>query len=86
MSEPLKVPIATIPKNSREEVRVSLAEFKGAQFVDLRVFAAFEEKTQARSPTKAGLTVSFANLPAMVRALQAAETTARAMGLLEVTE
>lgn len=81
-AEPLNVPIATIPKNSREELRVSLAEFKGAQFVDLRIYSEFAGSTHARSPTKAGVTCSFERLPELVRALTQAEAEARSLGLI----
>lgn len=81
-TDPLNVPIATIPKNSREELRVSLAEFKGAQFVDLRIYSEFAGSTHARSPTKAGVTCSFERLPELMRALMDAEAQVRALGLM----
>jgi hypothetical protein len=31
--------ICELPKNSREEFRFSLAEFKGHKFIDMRVYA-----------------------------------------------
>jgi hypothetical protein len=31
--------LPTLPKNSREEVRVSLTSYRGHQFVDVRVYA-----------------------------------------------
>ena len=82
MSEGLNQLVATIRKNAREELRVSLAEYKGAQFVDLRIYAEISQTTDARSPTKAGVTVSFANLPALRKALDDAEVEARALGLM----
>ena len=81
-ADPLNVPIATIPKNSREELRVSLAEFKGTQFVDLRIYSEFAGSTHARSPTKIGVTCSFERLPQLVRALMDAEAQAQALGLI----
>lgn len=81
-AEPLNVLIGTIPKGSRDELRVSLSEYRGAQFVDLRVYSEFAASTDARSPTKAGATVTFDRLPALIETLQAAEAEARARGLL----
>jgi Transcriptional Coactivator p15 (PC4) len=45
-----------IPKNSREDFRFSLGEFKGHKFIDLRVWAVEDGKDPA--PTKKGLAVS----------------------------
>lgn len=82
--EPLNVPIAVIPKNSRQEVRVALREFRGAQFCDVRIFAEFAGTTDARSPTKEGVAVAFDKLPDMIAALQDAQAMARELGLVEV--
>ena len=82
MSEPLNVPIATIKKNGREEIRVALAEFKGTKFVDVRVYAEFAGATHARSPTKEGVAIAFDRLPEVINALIAADTAARELGLL----
>lgn len=81
-SDPLNVPVAVIPKNSRQEIRVGLREFRGAKFVDLRIFAEFAGTTDARSPTKEGVAIAFDRLPAVIEALQAAEVRAREMGLI----
>ena len=68
--------IATVPKNSREEVRVALSEFRGAAFVDLRIFA--DMGHEDRSPTKKGIAIKPASLPALIEALQAAQGAAAA--------
>ena len=82
MSEPLNIPIATIQKNGREEIRVALAEFKGNKFVDVRVYAEFAGASHARTPTKQGVTIAFDRLPEFVKALTQAQTAARKMGLI----
>jgi len=79
---PFNVAVAVIPKTSREELRVSLTEFKGVRYCDLRIFAEFTGQSHARTPTKAGVTCSFEHLPALVKALQAAEAKARELGLI----
>jgi len=73
--------IATIPKNSMDEVRVSLSEFKGHTYVDVRVYTEFEGDSEKR-PTKKGITVRPDLLPELRQALEQAEAEARAAGLL----
>ena len=75
--------IATISKNSREEIRVTLDEFttKDATYdmLSLRVF--YEDGGEHR-PGRNGLNVRVELLPAIVTALRDAETEARKAGLL----
>jgi len=82
MADPLSVQIATIPKNSREEIRAQLTEFKGTQFADFRVFAGDPGEQSERKPTRQGVAISFDRLPQFVRAVVAAEKEARALGLI----
>lgn len=77
MSAP--VAVATIAKNASEEVRVTLDTFKDVQLVDIRVFGQFTA-AKAMMPTKKGASLNVAKLPELIRALQAAEVTAREMG------
>ncbi len=76
-------PIAIVPKNSREEVRVDLTEFKGHNLVDIRVFADDGSKQTA---TKKGISLAIAKLPALIDALRKAETEARRRGLIAQRE
>ncbi|TSA08387.1 MAG: hypothetical protein D4R73_08565 [Deltaproteobacteria bacterium] len=48
--------VCELPKNSQEDFRFSLGEYKGHRFIDMRVYAKEEGKDPA--PTKKGLTVS----------------------------
>lgn len=73
--------VATIPKNSLEEIRIGLDEWKGRDLVNIRVWAEPYEGGERR-PTKKGLAVSIAKLPALVAALQATEAAARGAGPL----
>ncbi|MES2343644.1 MAG: PC4/YdbC family ssDNA-binding protein [Pseudomonadota bacterium] len=83
MGKPLNVPIGTIEKNTREDIRVTLTEFKGTRFADVRVYAGFLSTAEdVRGPTKAGVAISFERLPEFVRTLQAAEAKARELGLI----
>ena len=49
--------IARFEKNSFEEVRVSLTEFKGKELIDLRVYYQPDGEEEMR-PTKKGITIS----------------------------
>jgi Transcriptional Coactivator p15 (PC4) len=75
-------PIAIIPKNQREEIRIELSEFKGYDLINLRVWAQPRNGDGERIPTKAGIACKVALLPELIRALQSAETEARGLGLL----
>ena len=73
--------IATLRKNSTEEIRVGLDEYKGHDLISLRVWAdpyAGDE----RVPTKKGLSVNVRLLPELIAALREAEALAREAGLL----
>lgn len=63
--------ILELPKNSRETLRFSLAEYKGHRFVDLRIF--FSDNGKDPAPTKKGLTVSPALWPQFRAALTQVE-------------
>lgn len=75
------VPIGTISKNSMDEVRVTLDQFRGAHLVDIRIFSAF---TAAKIPmaTKKGVSLKVDLLPDLVKVLTEAEAKARALGLI----
>ena len=47
--------VRELPKNSRESIKFSLAEFKGHKFIDMRVFVKEDGKDPV--PTKKGLAV-----------------------------
>lgn len=72
--------IATIPKNSREEVRISLSEFRGVDLINLRIW--FDAKDGDKRPSKDGLALRLEKLPDLIQALQGAEHEARRAGLL----
>ncbi len=77
--------IETIRKNAREEIRISLTEFKGHDLVDCRVYA--DPYTGGDwLATRKGVCVSVKKLPDLIAALQQAEAEARAAGLLKRSE
>ena len=50
--------IASFEKNSFEEVRISLTNFKGKDLIDLRVYYRPDDGEEMR-PTKKGITISL---------------------------
>ena len=74
--------IATIRKNSAEEIRVELSEFNGYDLINVRVWAEPRTGGTERIPTKAGIACNVRLLPELIEALHKAEAAARARGLL----
>jgi hypothetical protein len=70
--------VATLPKNSREEVRVSLTSYRGHQLVDVRVYAG--DADAERVPTPKGLALRPSFLPPLIEALRAALAAFEASG------
>lgn len=68
--------VATIPKNGREEIRVSLTEFKGYDLVNMRVWFRTDEGDMR--PGKAGLAFRVEKLSDLIQALQQAQRAAEA--------
>lgn len=69
-----------IPKNSREELRVTVEEFKGVPLVNLRVWFVAEEGNMR--PGKQGVALRVDLLPDLRRALEQAEAEAKRQGLI----
>jgi Transcriptional Coactivator p15 (PC4) len=59
--------IATIQKNSREEIRIGRSEFKGHDLVNIRVW--FESEDGTMRPGKSGLAFRIELLPEVSAAL-----------------
>ena len=74
--------IAVVPKNQREEIRVSIDQFKGTELLDVRIFANFDDGDGERRPTKKGISVKVERLPELIAALHLAEVEARRRGLI----
>jgi len=73
--------ICEIPKNSREAIKLTLAEFKGHKLIDMRVYAIEESKEP--TPTKKGLAVSPALWPEFRKALAQIEAAMIQKGWLD---
>ena len=78
----MSAPIAALQKNSFQEIRVELNEFRGYDLINLRVWAEPRDGGSERIPTKAGIACKVALLPELIAALQKAEAEARRLGLL----
>ena len=65
-------PVCEIPKNSREKIVFQVGEYKGHQFIDMRVFLPGENGTQD-VPTKKGLAIPLHLYPQFRAALAQVE-------------
>jgi len=61
--------VGEIQKNSKEKIIVSINEFKGNKFVDLRVHYE-EEGSGEYKPTKKGIAISAKNIEGVVQLLE----------------
>lgn len=71
----------TIPKNAREEIRVELAEYNGADILNSRVW--FKADDGEYRPSRKGVAFSIAALPAYLAAIEAAHAEAVRRGHLQ---
>ena len=81
----METTIATIRKNTKEEIRISLSEWEGHDLINVRVWMDPYEGGE-RKPTKKGVACKVTLLPDIIAALQQAEAEARVAGLLNTTK
>ncbi len=82
MRDASSIDVATVPKNSREEIRVRLVTYHGVPCIDVRVFSEFGDEADGRKPTKKGLAINVSKLDALLDALNLAQREAERRGLL----
>lgn len=58
--------IFVVDKDAFEEIRISLNEFRGKSYVDIRLYSNYAGR---RVPSKKGLTIPVAILPALIDGL-----------------
>jgi hypothetical protein len=75
------LPVATIKKNSREEIRISLDVFNGHRLFNMRVF--FEAEDGAMRPGKNGLAFKVEKLEEFAEAVTTGLMTAKSKGFLK---
>lgn len=63
--------IATIEKNADEQIRVSLREYKGHPYIDIRVY--WKPPEGEPGPTKKGVTLNPELFPGLKKAMGALE-------------
>ena len=73
--------IATIEKNADEEIRVSLREYKGHPFIDIRVY--WKPAEGEPGPTKKGVTLNPERFPEFKKAMAALEEALRKAKLID---
>jgi len=78
------VVIGSIPKNRREEIRVTLSNFKGHDLVGARIW--FTNEGGEARPSSKGITVNVRVLPELIGLLEDAEKKAVALGVLDLDE
>ena len=66
-------PIAIIPKNSVEEIRILWSEYKGHRYLDIRVYTEIDGKPD-RVPTKKGITLRPELIPELMKALEGVQS------------
>lgn len=70
MAEEAKI-IATIPRGSTEQLQISINEFKGKSYLDMRIFYTTDEGA-TWLPTKKGVTCSPENIGLLKDAVEEA--------------
>ena len=73
--------ICQIEKNSREEIRVQLREFKGHQLLDIRTFYFTSEGGEPK-PSPKGVSVAIRLLPQLKEAILEAEKLLKEHGVI----
>jgi hypothetical protein len=74
--------ITKLTKSKNEQVHISLGEFGGCVTIDVRIWAAWDGVSFR--PTQKGVTLRVERLPALLRALDAAQLEAERRGLIGV--
>ncbi len=74
--------IAKIDRSDRDDIRISLSDFRRKKYIDIRSY--FEvEKGKDRKPTRKGVTFSVELYPQFKKAIKALEDSLLAKALIE---
>lgn len=63
--------IGEIPKNTTEKLKVTISEYKGYTFLDIRVY--YEDGQGEYKPTKKGITLKKGDIEPIIRLLKEGE-------------
>ena len=66
--------VASLVKNSRERLRISLERYQGMDLIDLRVTVELTASSGIQTPTKKGVSLRVELLPDFIEALNQAQT------------
>lgn len=73
--------IGILKKNKTEQVRIRFGQFKGHDFLDLRVYYS-RRQDEGYRPSQRGLTINPSKIPDLIKVLQEAERQARERGMI----
>ena len=76
--------VMEFPKNAQEMVRISISEYRGKTYGDIRVY--YQDDEGEWRPTKKGVTLAPDRIPELRTGVGALEATLRENGLLEDEE
>ncbi len=76
--------IAQFQKNSREEIRVTINEFKGNKYIHLRTYVGFEG--EERKPTPKGIAIGVDLFPELKKAMTQLEKKLLEAGLIDAPQ
>lgn len=77
--------IAELEKNRTERLRIALDRYHEQDLIDVRITTQLTDSSGQWVPTKKGIALRIAQLPALLSALQEAQAQAQAKGLLPAT-
>jgi hypothetical protein len=81
MAAQIAIDPALVPKNSREQLRLAVDEFRGHLLLSARIW--FTSAGGDLRPSREGWAIAIERLPEIIAALQRLEADARAAGMLE---
>jgi len=73
--------IAQFQKNSREEIRVTINEFKNNKYIHLRTYVGFEG--DEKKPTPKGIAIAVELYPELKKAMELLEKSLAEQGLID---
>lgn len=76
--------IATIDKSDKDDIRISLSDFKGKKYIDIRSYFEVEDgQERIRIPTRKGIIFSVNLYPELRKAIKNLEDTLLEKGLID---
>lgn len=79
MSDDFPIIVGHVGKNSRESYRVSIGEYQGHRYLDLRIVV--PDGDGSMKPTQKGVTIKFSTIPQLLELLRDGLAEAKRRGL-----